>query len=169
VKCKNTPDDPDLCGITLSEFEKVELNSVILRRCEHTCKILFKNSQLLGKYCQKTLEGKFLRPPAVGGIKQYRDPSVRLSQLQARSCPSYRHAGCLQLSHVRTADPTADGRRSAASRVNPNRNPDMLRCTVAHRVGGLRYVLIYRVAQKGDTLFDSQCAVLSVLVVCIDE
>jgi len=38
-------------------------------------------------------------------------------------CPSprraaalgYRHAGCLQLSHVRTADPSADGRRSAAS------------------------------------------------------
>ena len=27
----------------------------------------------------------------------------------------YRHAGCLQLSHVRTADPSADGRRSAAS------------------------------------------------------
>ena len=26
-----------------------------------------------------------------------------------------RHAGCLQLSHVRTADPSADGRRSAAS------------------------------------------------------
>ena len=38
-------------------------------------------------------------------------------------CPSprraaalgYRHAGCLQLSHVRIADPSADGRRSAAS------------------------------------------------------
>jgi len=24
----------------------------------------------------------------------------------------YRHAGCLQLSHVRTADPSADGRRA---------------------------------------------------------
>jgi len=38
-------------------------------------------------------------------------------------CPSprraaalgYRHAGCLQLSHMRTVDPSADGRRSAAS------------------------------------------------------
>jgi len=40
-----------------------------------------------------------------------------------RSCPrraaalGYRHAGCLQLSHVRTADPSADGRRSAESRT----------------------------------------------------
>ena len=51
-------------------------------------------------------------PPAVGGIKRYRDPSVCPSV-----CPSvgYRHVGCLQLSHVRTADPSADGRRSAAS------------------------------------------------------
>ena len=47
-------------------------------------------------------------------IKRYRDPFVRPSV-----CPSlgYRHAGCLQLSHVRTADPSADGRRSAASRT----------------------------------------------------
>jgi len=29
----------------------------------------------------------------------------------------YRYAGCLQFSHVRTADPSADGRRSAASRT----------------------------------------------------
>jgi len=28
-----------------------------------------------------------------------------------------RHAGCLQLRHVRTVDPSADGRRSAASRT----------------------------------------------------
>ena len=40
-----------------------------------------------------------------------------------RSCPrraaalGYRHAGCLQLSHELTADPSADGRRSAASRT----------------------------------------------------
>ena len=40
-------------------------------------------------------------------------------------CPSprrapargYRHACCLQLNHVRTADPSADGRRSAASQT----------------------------------------------------
>jgi len=46
--------------------------------------------------------------------------SVRLSVQQWLSCLGYRHAGCLQLSHrrplrdVRTADPSADGRRSAA-------------------------------------------------------
>ena len=52
--------------------------------------------------------------------------SVRLSlrlSVPLRSCPrraaalGYRHAGCLQLSHVWTADPSADGRRSAASRT----------------------------------------------------
>jgi len=36
-------------------------------------------------------------------------PSVRLSVCK--------HAGCLQLSHVRTADPSADGLKSAASRT----------------------------------------------------
>ena len=37
---------------------------------------------------------------------------------KVRHChPVYTHAGCLQLSHVRTADPSADGRRSAASRT----------------------------------------------------
>jgi len=36
--------------------------------------------------------------------------------------------------------------------VNPNHFRDMLRCTVAQRVGGLRYVLICRVAQKVGTL-----------------
>jgi len=47
-------------------------------------------------------------------------PSVCLS-VPRRSCPRRaaalgynRHAGCLQLSHVRTADPSADGRKSAA-------------------------------------------------------
>jgi len=30
---------------------------------------------------------------------------------------SYRHAGCMQLSHVRTADPSANRRRSAASQT----------------------------------------------------
>ena len=48
--------------------------------------------------------------------------SVRLS-VPWRSCPrraaalGYRHASCLQLNHVRTAIPSADGRRSAASRI----------------------------------------------------
>ena len=49
-------------------------------------------------------------------------PAVRQS-VPWLSCPrrtaglGYRHAGCLQLSHVRTADPFADGCRSAASRT----------------------------------------------------
>jgi len=55
-------------------------------------------------------------PPAVGGrgIKRYRVPSVRLS-VPWHSCRrraaalGYWHAGCLQLSHVQTADPSADG------------------------------------------------------------
>ena len=55
--------------------------------------------------------------PAIAewGIKRYRDPSVCLSQDAAAL--GYRHALSLQLSHVRTADPSADGRRSAASRT----------------------------------------------------
>jgi len=65
-----------------------------------------------------------IMPRRKEGIKRYRDPSVCLS-VPWRSCPrrpaalGYRHAGCLQLSHVRTADPPADGRtcRFAASRT----------------------------------------------------
>ena len=38
-----------------------------------------------------------------GGIKRYRDPSVCL--FQGAAAIVYRHAGCLQLSHRRTADP----------------------------------------------------------------
>jgi len=41
-------------------------------------------------------------PPPQGGIKQYRDPSVCLSH--GAAALGYRHAGCLQLSQVRTAD-----------------------------------------------------------------
>jgi len=47
-------------------------------------------------------------------------PSVcPVAQLYPRRAAAlgYRHAGCLQLTHVRTADPSADGRRSAASRT----------------------------------------------------
>ena len=46
---------------------------------------------------------------------------IRYSTLSAwRSSLGYRHAGCLQwpaTRYVRTADPSADGRRSAASRT----------------------------------------------------
>jgi len=54
-------------------------------------------------------------PPPYGGIERYRDPSVRLSH--GAAAVRYRHACCLQLSHMRTEDPSADGRRSAASRT----------------------------------------------------
>ena len=42
-------------------------------------------------------------------------PSVCPSPRRAATL-CYRHAGCLQLRHVRTAEPSADGRRSAESR-----------------------------------------------------
>ena len=60
-----------------------------------------------------------LSSPAVGGgVKQYRYPSVCLSQPYVHSCRiGYGYTGCLQRSYVRTADPSADGRRSAASRT----------------------------------------------------
>ena len=50
------------------------------------------------------------------GIKRYCHPSVCPSPRRAAAL-GYRHAVCLQLSHVRTADPSADGSRSAASRT----------------------------------------------------
>ena len=43
-------------------------------------------------------------------------PSVCPSPRRAAAL-GYRHAGCVQLSHVRTADPFADGRRSVVSRT----------------------------------------------------
>ena len=54
-----------------------------------------------------------------------RSRSLNDTAIRPSVCPSprrtaalgYRRAGCLQLSHVRTADPSADGRRSAASRI----------------------------------------------------
>ena len=54
-----------------------------------------------------------------------RSRSLSDTAIRPSVCPSprraaalgYRRAGCLQLSHVRTADPSADGRRSAASRT----------------------------------------------------
>jgi len=55
--------------------------------------------------------------PPLGDIKRYRDPSVCPSCPRRAVSSGYRHAGCLQLSHVRSADPSADGRKSAASRT----------------------------------------------------
>ena len=56
-----------------------------------------------------------IMPLAAGGIKRYRDPSVCLSHCAAAL--GHRHAGFLQLSRVRTAGLSADGRGSAASRT----------------------------------------------------
>jgi len=65
-------------------------------------------------------------------------PSVRPSPRRADAL-GCRHVGCLQLSHVRTADPSADGRRSASSRTavgegKSSRRPrgDNLHCTVLY-------------------------------------
>jgi len=51
-----------------------------------------------------------------GGIKRYRDLAICPSP-RCAAAVGYRHAGCLQLSRVQTADPSADRRRSAASRT----------------------------------------------------
>jgi len=78
------------------------------------------------EFRKKVPEGSTLKhnlncyAPAVGGIKRYRNPSICPSV-----CPSHkraaalgcRHALCLQISRVRTADPSVDGRRFAASRT----------------------------------------------------
>ena len=64
----------------------------------------------------------YYAPCCRGRIKQYCDPSVCLClsvcpSLRCTAALGYRHAGCLQLSHVQTVDPSMDGRRSAASRT----------------------------------------------------
>ena len=63
---------------------------------------------------------RFIMPPAVHvGRGALSDTAIRLSVCLSHGAAAlgYRHAGCLQLSHVRTADPSVDGRRSAASRT----------------------------------------------------
>jgi len=58
----------------------------------------------------------FYYASAIGwGIKRYRDPSVCPSPRRTAAV-GYRHAGCLQLSHVRTADPCV--RACVRMRVN---------------------------------------------------
>jgi len=52
-----------------------------------------------------------IRPSALSSVCPWRSGPRRAAAL------GYRHAGCLQFSHVRTADPSADGRRSAASQT----------------------------------------------------
>ena len=58
-----------------------------------------------------------VQPPPYA--ERCRDPSVCLSVSLSHSAAAlgYRHAGCLQLSDVPTADRSTDGRRSAASRT----------------------------------------------------
>ena len=58
----------------------------------------------------------FIMSPTVGALKDTAIClSVSLSHGAAAIC--YRHAGCLQISHVRTANPSADECRSAASQT----------------------------------------------------
>ena len=54
----------------------------------------------------------FIKAPPLGALS---DTAIRLSH--GAAALGYRHAGCLQLSHVRTAHPSADGRGYAASRT----------------------------------------------------
>ena len=76
--------------------------------------------------CNRRLDECNFYAPAVGRGGALSDTAIRPSVCPSvpwRSCPrrasalSYRHASCLQLIRVRTADPSADGRRSAASRT----------------------------------------------------
>jgi len=70
---------------------------------------------LYGKIC---LVGYYVPPRGRTLCDTAIRPSVPWRNCRRRSAAlGYRHAGCLQLSHVRTADPSADGRRSAASRT----------------------------------------------------
>ena len=51
------------------------------------------------------------------------DAAIRPSVCPSPSCAAalgYRHAGCLQLSHVRTVDPSTDGSRSTSSLTAPS-------------------------------------------------
>ena len=62
---------------------------------------------------------------SVGDVRITQLDWKRVPQARSGGCKSsvatavlgYRHAGCLQLSHVWIADPSANGRRSAASRT----------------------------------------------------
>jgi len=87
-------------------------------------------------FCRITLDASLLCPRPRGDFGIAR--SVRLS-VPWRSCLGYRHAGCLQFSHVRTADRSTDGRRSAASRT---------------AIGGRGYIVSPR---PGDTLLIAWC------------
>jgi len=80
------------------------------------------NRTLLYSYAvDRTRIMLLLCPPAIGALSDTAfclpvSPSVCPSPRRtvALGC---RHAGCLQLSHVQTADPSVDGPRSAASRT----------------------------------------------------
>ena len=97
--------------------------------CELSGHLMPCTSCFYGKWVEDVCAGQFgvysyiiIMPPAVGGrgITRYRNPPVCLSVCPSPWCAAalgYRHAGRLPLSCVRTADPSADGRRSAASRT----------------------------------------------------
>ena len=77
-------------------------------------------------------------------------PSVCLSVCLSHRAAAlgYRHAGCLQLSHVWTADPSADGRRSAASRTAIGGGISSRRCpgrylAISDRSAAIHYSMLY--------------------------
>jgi len=92
--------------------------------------------------CAHVAPENFLCPPPYGGHFGIAR-SVRLS-VPWCSCPrhaaalGYRHAGCLQLSHVQTVNPPADGRTSAASEtaisgdISSRRPHGVITCTVLY-------------------------------------
>ena len=103
-RCVCRPVSAAIASDLVSKFERRRVPCCSLRRADRgkCCQLSSAVTRLL---CPAALMGHF-------GIAR----SVHLS-VPWRSCLRYRHAGCLQLSRVRTADPSADGRRSAASRT----------------------------------------------------
>ena len=59
---------------------------------------------------------------------------ITLNNSHGAAALGYGHPGCLQLSHVRTADPSADGCRSAASRTAIDGGQFDLFYTIAHNL-----------------------------------
>jgi len=94
-----------------------------------------------------------LWPPALyGGIKRYLEPSVCLSvrlSVPWRSCLSYRHAGCLQLSHRRPPEMCRLRTRSRTD-VDPPRVELPSAGGISSRRPRGRYLVIIRLVEGED-------------------
>ena len=96
---------------------------------------------------------QLLWPPALyGGVKRYLEPSACLSvrlSVPWRSCLSYRHAGCLQLSHRRP--PEMCGLRT---RPRTDVDPPRVELPSAGGISSLRprgrYLVIIRLVEGED-------------------